>query len=160
MKKRALCILISIIVLSITNCSNAALAPTNPPALPTNTTIPLPTSTSMPTATPKPLDLSGDWYTLNGKDPTVSHTVIIQNGNEISTETKFEKNGATSTSKGVIDPQKLEIQGTWSYSLGGNGTFTLQIRENGNQLAGANNMGDLICMARDQTNLPKICDWK
>lgn len=160
MNKITICVLISIFLLSLAGCSNATPVATIAPPSPTNTPLPKPTATTMPTATQKPIDLSGDWYTLNGKDPTVEHTVITQNGNEIIALTKFEKNGATSTSKGVFDPQKLEIKGTWSYSLGGEGTYTLHVRENRDQLSGSNNLGDLVCMARDKTSLPKICDWK
>lgn len=158
--------LISLLLLplAIIGCSIAAAAqPTPPPPAmetdtPAPTFTPLPSPTITPTKNPIDFDLTGEWWFLTGNESKSTKGNLIQKGN-ILTGSLTTIGNDTLTFDGSIDPATLDITGTWSSSEGLSGTFALRLHGSANELAGTNNFNQAICVAREQSALPKRCDW-
>lgn len=157
-------IFLLLLPLAIIGCSIApAVQPTPPPPsmetdTPAPTFTPLPSPTMTPTKNPIDFDLTGDWFFLTGNESKSTKGNLIQKG-EALTGSLTTIGNDTITFDGRIDPATLEITGTWSSSEGLNGTFTLRLHGSANELAGTNNFNQAICVAREQSALPKRCDW-
>ena len=151
--------------LAIIGCSMApAVQPTPPPPAmetdtPAPTFTPLPSPTITPTMNPIDFDLTGDWFFLTANESKSTKGNLIQNGDVITGSLNTNGNNKVMI-EGRINPVTLDIIGTWSSSEGRKGTFTLRLHGSANELVGMNNLKQAICIAREQTALPKRCDWK
>ncbi len=151
--------------LAIISCSFAPVAqPTPPPPAmetdtPAPTFTPLPSPTITPTKNPIDFDLTGDWFFLTANESKSTKGTLIQKGDVITGSLNTIGNDKVII-EGRINPVTLDITGTWSSSEGRKGTFTLRLHGSANELVGMNNLNQAICIAREQSALPKRCDWK